>query len=62
MADEKVSTESPNIIHDEKHSIAEDAQPGLAEQAGRRKSVALNIIHNPLKVRPQNLTLRRVAW
>lgn len=46
MADmaEKTSTDSP----DEKH-IMRAPEPELAD-VGRRKSVALNIVENPLKV------------
>ena len=38
--------------HDEKSS--ETHKPELSEEGGRRKSVALNIIENPLRVRPRN--------
>ena len=47
MADlaEKSSSDS----HDEKN-IARAPEPEMADPAGRRKSVALNIVENPLKV------------
>jgi sugar porter (SP) family MFS transporter len=40
--------DSGNVIHDEKHA-AQSPIPDLDGTAGRRKSVALNIIENPLK-------------
>jgi hypothetical protein len=43
----KAFTENVDVSHDEK----ETAQAELAHPAGRCKSVALNIIENPLKVR-----------
>lgn len=47
MADlaEKSSSDS----HDEKN-VARPPEPEMADPAGRRKSVALNIVQNPLKV------------
>ena len=47
MADlaEKSSSDS----HDEKN-VARTPEPEMADSAGRRKSVALNIVENPLKV------------
>lgn len=46
---EKTSTDIADISHDEK--LADQAlQPELADENGRRKSVALNIVENPLKV------------
>ena len=35
--------------HDEKH-VAQAPEPELADATGRRQSVALNIVENPLKV------------
>lgn len=48
MADlaEKLSSDS----HDEKHEARAPSEPEMADPAGRRKSVALNIVENPLKV------------
>jgi hypothetical protein len=49
--------DSGNVIHDEKHA-AQSPIPDLDGTAGRRKSVALNIIENPLKVSLAKLGLR----
>ncbi len=38
-----------DVFHNEK-DIAEDAMPDRNGSVGRRKSVALNIVENPLKV------------
>ena len=48
MADmgEKTSNDS----YDEKHMGHAPAEAELADPTGRRKSVALNIVENPLKV------------
>ena len=42
--------EKPTIM-DEKPSISKGSEPEMADPAGRRQSVALNIVENPLKVR-----------
>jgi hypothetical protein len=50
---EKASSEIENVTHAENNEkiATETHQPDLAEEGGRRrKSVALNIIENPLKV------------
>lgn len=36
--------------HNEKTSHHEDSEPELADADGRRRSVAMNIVHNPLQV------------
>jgi hypothetical protein len=43
------------LSHDEK--VAEAPPPELAEQTGRSKAVALNIVQNPLTVRFANFHL-----
>jgi len=48
--DEKVSHDDVHYVsHTEKNASGLPA-PDLAEEGGRRSSVALNIVHNPLKV------------
>lgn len=37
--------------HHEKHEVHDLKETDLTETAGRRSSVALNIVENPLKVR-----------
>lgn len=52
MAD-KVTPEVEYASHNEKGAAHhQDHEPELADADGRRHSVALNIVHNPLKVRP----------
>ena len=46
---EKAYTENADVSHDEK-DVLQDRQPSLADAAGRRKSIAMNIVENPLKV------------
>lgn len=45
---EKAETDVAYSTHDEKNTQASD--PGFSEMAGRRKSVAVNLVENPLKV------------
>lgn len=51
---EKTPVDNSDISHDEKHDETNEIggvrRPSLAESAGRRRSVALNIVENPLKV------------
>jgi hypothetical protein len=46
--------DNSDISHDEKQDEKNEfdgiRRPSLAESAGRRRSVALNIVQNPLKV------------
>lgn len=52
MADDKVTPEIDYTSHNEKTTaLHQDHEPELADSDGRRHSVALNIVHNPLKVR-----------
>lgn len=46
---EKTSTDIAYVSHDEKNA-ALALEPKLADVASRRKSVALNVVENPLKV------------
>ena len=46
---EKAYTENVHVSHDEKDAL-QDRQPSMADAAGRRKSIAMNIVENPLKV------------
>lgn len=46
---EKESTIIANVSHDENNAV-QALEPELADAAGLHKSVALNIIENPLKV------------
>lgn len=46
---DKAPTEIVDVSHNEKN-VAHASEPELAETGGRRKSVALNIVENPLKV------------
>ena len=53
MADpigEKTLADHSDTSHDEKNEHDVERRPSLAESTGRRRSVALNIVHNPLKV------------
>jgi hypothetical protein len=55
---DKLSAEIDNDVHhNEKHQVHEKAGVDLSETAGRRASVALNIVENPLQV-----SLRSMAW
>ena len=47
--DEKPSTNVVDGSYDEMRAVRA-SQPDLGEGGGRRKSVALNIVENPLKV------------
>lgn len=48
---DKLSAEVDNdTTHNEKHTLHDAKETDLSETAGRRASVALNIVHNPLKV------------
>lgn len=47
--DEKESTDNGYAPHDEKEAHW-PPEPEMADPAGRRMSVALNIVENPLKV------------
>ena len=50
MSEKPLSSNNGDVAQDEKHS-AGVPQTELADASGgRRKSVALNIVHNPLKV------------
>jgi hypothetical protein len=45
------ATGDAQVTHDEKHALADaDMAPELAAASGRRKSNAVNIVTNPLKV------------
>lgn len=46
--DEKVAPDAAFNSHDEKN--VQPPTPELVETAGRRKSIALNLVENPLKV------------
>ncbi|ETN43817.1 uncharacterized protein HMPREF1541_11141 [Cyphellophora europaea CBS 101466] len=48
MATEKDQTAFADSSHDEKHA-PEISRPGSVDASGRRKSVALNVVENPLK-------------
>lgn len=56
---DKLSAEIDNDTshHEEKKPISDSKEPDLSETAGRRSSVALNIVENPLQVRRL-----RLAW
>ena len=61
---EKATTEDIGATYDEK-KVADAPEPELADLAGRRRSVALNIVENPLKVsfaRFALLDLRHLPW
>ena len=48
---DKLSAELDNDVHhNEKHQANEKHEVDLSETAGRRASVALNIVENPLQV------------
>ena len=48
---DKLSAELDNDAHhNEKHQVSEKQEVDLSETAGRRASVALNIVENPLQV------------
>ena len=48
---DKLSAEIDNDVHhNEKHQVSEKQEVDLSETAGRRASVALNIVENPLQV------------
>lgn len=50
---DKASSDNADAIHDEKNGFhGGETKPGeqLAETGGRRQSVALNVVENPLKV------------
>lgn len=53
---EKASPYVADSSHDEKNA-AQGPTPELANTDGRRKSVALNIVENPLTVSSQSLPL-----
>jgi hypothetical protein len=54
MADEKVSPSpekaSSDMARDEKHATEATRGEDLVDATGRRGSVALNVVENPLKV------------
>lgn len=50
MNDEKVSADEVHYISHNEKNANDVSPPDLAEEAGRRGSVALNIVENPLKV------------
>ena len=47
---EKISSESPSAAHHEKATLDTKSEPELTDATARRQSVALNIVHNPLRV------------
>ncbi|KAL8731233.1 MAG: hypothetical protein Q9181_004361 [Wetmoreana brouardii] len=53
---EQASTDIAYVSHDEKYA-AHTPEAGLAEMVGRRRSVALNIVENPLKRSSQEQTV-----
>lgn len=50
MAD-KVIPQAEYASHNEKTTAYHKQEPELADTEGRRRSVAMNIVHNPLQVR-----------
>lgn len=50
MSGKPPSSENSDVSHHEKNTY-EATEPTYANVSGRRKSVALNIVENPLKVR-----------
>jgi hypothetical protein len=50
MSDKLSAEVDHDATHNEKHNIHDTQETDLSETAGRRASVALNIVHNPLKV------------
>lgn len=50
MNDEKVSADEVQYVSHNEKNANDVSPPDLAEEAGRRGSVALNIVENPLKV------------
>lgn len=54
---DKLSTEVDNdTSHNEKTHFPDTKEADLSETAGRRASVALNIVENPLQVRSELYT------
>jgi len=49
MSDKLSAEVDHDATHNEKHNIHDTQETDLSETAGRRASVALNIVHNPLK-------------
>lgn len=58
MTEKISSAENSDVSHDEKNAF-ESTAPDYADVTGRRKSVALNIVENPLKVRFVNKLRKR---
>jgi len=50
MSDKLSAEVDQDTTHNEKHTIHDSKETDLSETAGRRASVALNIVQNPLKV------------
>ena len=55
MADKVTAKDNSDTSYDEKNTYnnefdSEKRRPSLADSAGRRRSVAVNIVQNPLKV------------
>ena len=48
--DEKISSDAGTAAHHEKAALDTKPEHELQENTGRRQSVALNIIENPLRV------------
>lgn len=50
MGEDKPSPVYPEKDYTEKEYMGRTSEPEMADAAGRRQSVALNIVENPLKV------------
>jgi len=50
MSDKLSAEVDHDTSHNEKHNLHDTKETDLSETAGRRASVALNIVENPLKV------------
>jgi hypothetical protein len=51
MSEEKATNENSDVSRDEKNEVEDvERRPSLTESMGRRRSVAVNVVENPLKV------------
>ena len=55
MSDKLSAEVDQDASHNEKHNLHDTKETDLSETAGRRASVALNIVENPLKVSGETL-------
>jgi len=55
MSDKLSAEVEHDTSHNEKHNLHDTKETDLTEIGGRRASVALNIVENPLKVNDKNL-------